>query len=69
MEITNAESARSWLHAWDGRPRRGVLSKAIEGLTTSESILRSKGDFQTAMDTSNALTVLKDAWRLHYGSA
>jgi hypothetical protein len=40
MQISNEQTARAWLATWDGKPRKGILGAAVDGLRKSLAICR-----------------------------
>lgn len=68
MEIRNANDARRWLAAWEGKPREGILGAAIDGLRRVVAVMTSgayAGRY-SAEDTRaacEALEILKGARR------
>lgn len=60
MGINSADSAREWLRAWGGRPRRGILAEVLRGLKMCAGIMQARrySDEQRE-DMAGAIAVLE----------
>ena len=55
MLIRDADSARAWLRAWSGKPRRGILLAVLDGLRMAAGLAQP----QEAKRIGEAVRVLE----------